>query len=83
MLFDKLRKPIQQKITYDPQEQKPVIRSSICTGERVGGLKNLKTGASRRSSLSRVRATSRLSARPVAWSLSRRSIKEKKSGLIC
>ena len=44
MLFDKLRKPIQQKITYDPQEQKPVIRSSICTGERVGGLKNLKTG---------------------------------------
>ena len=44
MLFDKLRKSKQNKITYDPQEQKPVIRASICTGERVGGLKNLKTG---------------------------------------
>ena len=45
MLFGKLRKTKQQVITYDPQEQKPVIRASICTGERVGGLKNLKTGA--------------------------------------
>ena len=45
MLFGKLRKAKQQKITYDPQEQKPVIRASICSGERVGGLKNLKTGA--------------------------------------
>ena len=45
MLFGKSKKSKQQEITYDPQEQKPVIRASICTGEKVGGLKNLKTGA--------------------------------------
>ncbi len=44
MFFGKLKKSKMQKVTYDPQEQKPVIRASICTGERVGGLKDLKTG---------------------------------------
>ncbi len=29
---------------YDPNIRKPVIRVSICTGEKVAGFKNLKTG---------------------------------------
>ena len=40
MLFKK-----QQKIrTYDREKQKPVIRSSICTGEKVAGFQELHTG---------------------------------------
>ena len=30
--------------TWDRTVQKPVIRSSICTGEKVAGFKNLSTG---------------------------------------
>ena len=33
-----------QRVPYDPELQKPVIRASICTGEQVGGLKDLRTG---------------------------------------
>ena len=29
---------------YDPETQKPAIRCSICTGDHVAGLQNLKTG---------------------------------------
>ena len=32
-------------IPFDPQAQYAVIRGSICTGERVAGFKNKKTGA--------------------------------------
>ncbi len=32
------------KYAYDPQREKPVIRASICTGERVAGFKDRKTG---------------------------------------
>lgn len=38
------RKKQLQRLPYDPAAQKPVIRASICTGEQVGGLKDLKTG---------------------------------------
>lgn len=31
-------------INYDPAEQKPVIRCSICTGEQTACLKNLHNG---------------------------------------
>lgn len=31
-------------IPYDPETQDPVIRSSICTGEKVAGFKNRTTG---------------------------------------
>ncbi len=34
--------PVQK---YDPEREKPVIRASICTGEKVAGLKDVKTGA--------------------------------------
>lgn len=33
-----------QKETYDRENQKPVIRSSICTGEKVVGFKDIQTG---------------------------------------
>ena len=33
-----------KKCPYDRENQKPVIRSSICTGEQVAGFKNLHTG---------------------------------------
>jgi len=33
-----------QKETYDRENQKPVIRSSICTGEKVAGFRDIRTG---------------------------------------
>ena len=33
-----------KKIEYDKENQKPVIRSSICTGETVAGFRDLSTG---------------------------------------
>lgn len=33
-----------KKDTYDKENLKPVIRSSICTGEKVAGFKNIHTG---------------------------------------
>ncbi len=33
-----------QKKTYDKENQKPVIRCSICTGEQVAGFKDIHTG---------------------------------------
>lgn len=32
------------KATYDKDNQKPVIRASICNGEQVAGFKDLRTG---------------------------------------
>ncbi len=40
MLF--CRKTIRKK--YDPEQRKPVIRASICTGEQSAGFMDLKTG---------------------------------------
>ena len=33
-----------QKEPYDKSTQKPVIRSSICTGEKVAGFRDVHTG---------------------------------------
>lgn len=33
-----------QKETYNKEKLKPVIRSSICTGEKVAGFKDIQTG---------------------------------------
>ena len=30
--------------TYDPNHQKPVLKTSICTGEQVAGFQNVHTG---------------------------------------
>lgn len=40
MLFRKK----QEVRTYDPAVQRPVIRASICTGERTAGFRHLQTG---------------------------------------
>jgi hypothetical protein len=32
------------RLEYDKENQQPVLRCSICTGEQVAGFKNLKTG---------------------------------------
>ena len=37
------RKKIKKEL-YNKDEQKPVIRSSICTGEKVAGFKDLRNG---------------------------------------
>ena len=42
MIFSKQKKPA--STNYDKQEKIPVIRSSICTGERVAGFKNVSNG---------------------------------------
>lgn len=36
---------VKGKLFYDPEEQEPVIRCSICTGEQVAGLRDRKTNA--------------------------------------
>lgn len=33
-----------KRLIYDKENQKPVIRCSICTGEQVAGFKDLHTG---------------------------------------
>ena len=40
MLFGRKK----EKHSYDRENLKPVIRSSICTGEQVAGFKNIHTG---------------------------------------
>ena len=32
------------KAEFDRENQKPILRCSICTGERVAGFKNIHTG---------------------------------------
>lgn len=42
MFLKKKRTPM--PIEFDRENLRPVIRSSICTGERVAGFKDLSTG---------------------------------------
>ncbi len=41
-LFSKTKK--EPRRAYDPAELKPVIRASICTGEKTAGFRELATG---------------------------------------
>lgn len=34
-----------ERKTYDPKNQKPVLRCSICTGEQVAGFQDIHTGS--------------------------------------
>lgn len=43
MLFGKKSAKPSPK-TYDHENQRPVLRCSICTGERVAGFKDIHTG---------------------------------------
>jgi len=38
------KKKTPTKLKYDKENQKPVLRCSICTGEQVAGFKNIYTG---------------------------------------
>ena len=39
-----LKKSPKISVSFDPETQSPVIRASICTGERVAGFKNKSDG---------------------------------------
>ena len=39
-----LRRSLKVTVPFDPETQVPVIRASICTGERVAGFKNKADG---------------------------------------
>lgn len=41
---DRYGENLREKIPFDPQKQYAVIRSSICTGEKVAGFKNRDDG---------------------------------------
>ena len=43
-MFGFIKKKNSFKIEYDADLQKPVIKCSICNGEKVAGFKNLQTG---------------------------------------
>ena len=43
-MFDFRKKKDALTVNYDPAEQKPVSRCSICTGEQTACLKNLRNG---------------------------------------
>lgn len=38
------RKKVVKKESYNREEQMPVIKSSICTGEKVAGFKDIRSG---------------------------------------
>ena len=41
--FGKDKKRTVPEISYDPETQEPVLKSSICTGERVAGFMDIST----------------------------------------
>ena len=43
-MFGFRKKKDKLTVAYDPAEQKPVIRCSICAGEQTACLKNLQNG---------------------------------------
>ncbi len=43
-MLNMFRKKQPVKKEYDRDNQKPVLRCSICTGEQVAGFKNIHTG---------------------------------------
>lgn len=44
MIFSKKKKTNEPTYKYNPDEERPIIRASICTGEQVAGFKNKHTG---------------------------------------
>ena len=43
-LFKSKKKAPAPSYPYNPAEERPIIRASICTGEQVAGFKNRHTG---------------------------------------
>ena len=46
-MFGFLKKKEAEIKTYDTQNEKPVIKASICNGEQVAGFKNISNGSFR------------------------------------
>ncbi len=44
-MFGKKKKTLKEKIDYDRDTQRPVLRCSICNGEKVAGFKDIKSGS--------------------------------------
>lgn len=44
MFGRKKQKMLQQESGYDKENQIPILKCSICNGERVAGFKNIHTG---------------------------------------
>ena len=44
MMFQRKKNQGIEKLSYDPDKQKPVLKCSICNGEQVAGLKDLRSG---------------------------------------
>lgn len=38
------KKNLSETVPYDPERQSPVLKCSICTGERIAGFKDIETG---------------------------------------
>ncbi|MBO4848320.1 MAG: aspartate dehydrogenase [Clostridia bacterium] len=53
-LFSKKRPPAPER-GFDPEAEKPVVRASVCTGEKVAGFRDLRTGRFREVMLIRDR----------------------------
>lgn len=43
-IFSKKTGIVAPTYNFDPENEKPMIRASICNGEQVAGFKNVKTG---------------------------------------
>ena len=43
-VFKRKRKNEERTVKYKPEEQKAVLRCSICTGEQVAGFMDVETG---------------------------------------
>ena len=44
MMFQRKKNQGIEKLPYDRDKQKPVLKCSICNGEQVAGLKDLRSG---------------------------------------
>ncbi len=43
-MFGFKKRRVEKTIEFDAENEKPVIRCSICNGEKVAGFKNIRTG---------------------------------------
>ncbi|MCR5788685.1 MAG: aspartate dehydrogenase [Lachnospiraceae bacterium] len=44
MFFKKKKAEASEKLDYDRESKRPVLRCSICNGEQVAGLRDIRTG---------------------------------------
>ena len=67
-LFSRRKRAVQKPaIPFDPITQVPVVKSSVCTGEKVAGFKNIRTG--RFTDVALVRSDADLDAFKAAYGL--------------